>query len=625
MSFDFDYCAIQSHNRLRLLQPQIEERGLYKSGPAYLILCPDLTSATKADDGTPLIKWFHENKQMLTPVTLVPTLPAGATRMRELTPIEMAACTGDTHTLRDVYADLAVELPLDFPSFYVQDGTGSITIVVSRDLNEEEDRRLRDTLERLRLAAQWSIATSSIPLKKADEFTRSPQGDMDLLPARSSKARGMASELSSLVRSDEESWLEHRSSLSNPSANSTTYLPSGFTSKKARCLIDATAFPVTDIRNHLSIYQRVAIVMPLEGSLKRFYSTANVTEDELVQLAQMGRLEFVCPQPIDRYQRRLLERISAEAPASLFLSRRLALATAAECRRRVPLLYPGLTMQERASLLRGLLRAADSIQEAKHRAMAQALMRDFGRIWGTAEALLHRRGAMANSALGIAMPASRLFQAADLPDRTMEFMAAAMTVEWAAALGAAVQPVEAESFSARASTEFFANLYSGLQQDVLPRCAPAHNVRLSEIFAIGRDVPVVDFAKSFTSGEIDRMRAYILGIARHRYREDEARAVTDAFNKEVERYARDSKRIERWDLAGLILTGAGFTASKELGTGAGVVSLGVWVFSRIRKLIEEGRISEPRIVEWVDTTAAELYKTSSDAILVHRLQQRLKG
>lgn len=620
MPFDFEYWAIWSYNRLRLLQPQAEERGLYKSGDQYLIHCPGLTPATKADDRKPLSDWFADNKQLMAPVTLVPALPPEVRRVRELTPVEMAACTGDSHTLRDVYADLAIELPLDFPPYYIQDGHGSIAVVTSRALDAEEDRRLRDTLERLKLAVHWTITTSPTPFKKADEFTRSPQADLDLLPARSSRARGMAPELSRLIRTDEEFWLEHRTRLSSPGAS---LLPSELAPGQARCLVNAATFPTADIRNHLSLYQRVAIVMPLQGSINQFYATAKVTEDEAIQLAQMGRLEFICPQAVDRYPARLLERLAAEAPSSLLLSRRLALATAAECRRRVPLLYPDLTMQERAALLRSLLKSAARNGEAKQRAMLEALIRDLGRIWGSTESMMHRRGAMANFALGIAMPASRLFQAAGFPDRTLELTASAMAVEWAAALGAVVQPTEAVSFSDRPHTEFLANLYSGLNRDALPRCEPSSNVRVSDILTVGRDVPVLDFARSFSNGDIDRLRSFIVRLSKHHYDAGEASAAVGSFNKEVAHYAQDSKRLERWDLMGLVLMASGTTGSPELTMGAGTVSLGIWVFARIKKLVEDGSLSEPAVVRWVDTTLAELYKTSADAVLVHRLKQRL--
>lgn len=623
MSFDFEYWAIWSYNRLRLLQPQVEELGLYKTGDRYVIHCPGLTRTTTADDGKPLVDWFSRNRHLITPVTLAPTLPTDAKRVRELAPVEMAACTGDSHTLRDVYADLAIELPLDFPPYFIESGHGNIIVVTSRSLNEEEAQRLRETLERLKLAVQWSITTSSTPFKKIDEFARNPQGDLDLLPARSSRARGMALELSHLIRADEEFWLEHRNRLTRPSRAPVSLLPATFSSGKARCLVNA-ALSTDDIRNHLSIYQRVSIVMPLQGSLDRFYATAGMTENEAVQLAQLGRLEFLCPQAVDRYSTRLLERLATEAPGSLLLSRRLALATAEECRRRMPLLYPDLTMQERAALLRSLVNRAGKHGNAAQRAMFEALVRDLGRIWGSAESRLHREGAMANPALGIAVPASKLFQAAGLPDRTLELTSSAMAVEWAAALGAVVQPTEMEIFSDRSYTEFLANLYSGLNGDALPRIAPASNVRVSDILAVGRDVPVLDFARSFTGGDIDRLRTFIVQLARHRYDADEAATAVDAFNKEVERYANDSKRLERWDLMGLVLMAGGATASTEAAKVSGIVSLGIWVFTRIKMLIEEGTLSEPNVVRWVDSTLAELYKTSTDAVLVHRLKQRLR-
>jgi hypothetical protein len=624
MPFDFDYGAIWSYNRLRLLQPQVEEHGLYKTGETYQILCPNLDADSKASDETPLLKWFNRMRQILTPIALVRTLSVGAVRMRELTSVEIATCTGAPRTLRDVYASLAVELPADFPSYYIQDETGAITVVVSRALSEDENRRLQDTIDRLKLSVSYSITQSQVPFVKGDEFQRAPQADIDLLPARSAKARGWSKELCDLIRRDEEAWMEHRGQLSRLSAREV--LPSGsFASSDARCLVNAATFPTEDIRNHLSIYQKVAIIAPLASHATQFYGTAKVTEDEVVELARMGRVEFVCPQAVDRYPISLLEKLSSTAPHALLFSRRLALATAADCRQRVPLLYPDLAMKDRAELLRGLLKGLGKVEDTKQRVLLEALIRDIGRIWNDAAELLNRRGAMANAALGIALPMTKMFDAAGLPSRQIELMSAAMAVEWAAAIGATIQPIETPTYSERSYTEVLANLYTGLKYNDVPRMEPTSNVHVKDLLAIGREVPVIDFAKSFTGSDIDRLRGCIRGISQHHYQAEEAQAIIVAFNKEVERYAGNKSRIERWDIAGLVLTVGGTVEAKPVAAVTTAVSLGLWIFSRIKKLIDAGTIKEPIIVDWADKVTATLYRTNPDSVLVHRIRKRLKG
>lgn len=629
MTFDFEIWAIRSYNQFRLLQPQIGERGLYRIGSSFQILCPSLTTSTKTNDGKSLVTWFNnEVRQIITPVSLAPSLPAGAVRVRELTSVEMASCAGGTHTLRDVYADLAVELPSDFPQYYIHDEPGHITVVVSRTLTAEEEQRLRETLERIRLAASWSISTSPTPLKKADEFQRAPQGDLDLLPARSAAMRGWSKDLSHLIRRDEETWMEYRAQL--PRINSKARLLEGsFADSSARCLINAATFPTKDIRNYLSIYQKVAIIAPLDKTIDQFYRSANLTEDELIELAQIGRVEIICPHASDRYPVRLLEKLASSAPASLLLSRRLALATAVDSRHRIPLLYPDLTIKERVELLRSLLKAAARLKDPKQAAVLDAFVRDIGRIWNSTEDLLHRRGAMANAALGITFPMNRMFEAAGLPPRDAELMSAAMTVEWAGAITATVQPIEASGYDERPYTEVIANLYTGLKMGEAPSCAPSSNVRVSDVLAIGSNVPVVDFAKSFRSAEIERLRTCLHDLTLHQYRKDAVEDSVVAFNKEVSRYAGAAGRIERWDFMGLILTGAGAlppaaTGVKEIATAGTIVSLGLWMINRLKRLIEDGMITDPTIMAWVETTLAALYSTTPEAILVQRLQQRLK-
>lgn len=621
MSFDFDYWAIWSYNRLRLLQPHIPEEGLFKLGERYFIHCPGLNAAMKSREGELIDKWFKDNKHMITPIELAPEKPTGATRIRKLTNVELAACTGTSHTIRDIYSDLSVELPSSFPNFAINDGTGSITVIVSKNLSEDEATRLREVMGRLKLAVTWTVKVDP-NLGSDDGFERSAQGDLDILPARSAAARGYGRELTELVRQDEERWLANRSQLARSGLDKSS-LPNAFSGEDARCLINAATFPVDDIRNHLSIYQKVAIIAPLGSKAKQFYASANLTEDELVKLAEMGRVEVVCPQAVDRYPIRLLEKLSATAPASLVLSRSLALATVVDSRQRIPLLYPNLSMRDRATLLRSLLNATAVMKEEGQRKMTEAFLLDLGRIWNSAEELLHRRGAMANSALGIALPTSEFFSASGLPSKAIEFVSAAMSVEWAAAMRAAVQPIQRDTFTDRPYIEILATLYSGLRRDGFPRCEASTNVQVDEVLSVGRDVPIIDFAKSFTGGDIDRFRSCIRRISGHQYDEDETRSAAASFNAEVQRYASDAQRIERWDLIGLILVGGG-SLNPTAATGAAAISLGVWALSRIKTLIEEGKIKNPEIVRWTDQLSAMLYSNSPDAVLVNRLKRRLK-
>lgn len=616
---NLDYCANWSYNRFRFFQPQIPEEGLYKLGEYYYIHCPNLTHLSVARDGTSLTKWFADNKYMITPVFLVSSLPAGAIRMREITRAETFSCVGMSHTVRDIYTDLAVELPEEFPLFAIKDGVGSVTVLVERNLTADEHVRLNETLQRLKLAAPYVIAVdSTLSLAKGDDFWRIPNfGDIDLMPARAAKTRGFSKRLSGLIRKDEEYWLENRTQLSK-------LLPSsGADSDNSyKCLINSSNFPAADIRNYLSLYDKVAFVAPLVDFTNEFYTTAKVNEDELVELARMGRVELLFPQAVDRYSLKLMERIAEAAPASMMLSRKLAVATIRDCRNRIPILYPDLSMRERADLMRGLLKAALAIKDPKQRAMEEAFVVEIGRIWNLAEELLHRRGAMANAVLGIASPLSEYFSAAGLPSRNIEFDFAAMTVEWAAALKANVYPVQTAGFSERPYTEILASLYSGNRKGDFPRCESLPNVQINDLLAVGREVPVLDFAKSFKGEEIARFRACVNSISKHQYNLDETKAAVTAFNKEVERYAGNAARVNKWELLGLVLSAGSFVP--KVATPATIMSIGVYFIELMKRLVNDGTISNPLVVEWMDGVTSTLMSTTTDAVLVCRLKERLR-
>jgi hypothetical protein len=92
-----------SYERLQLLQPHIDVKGLWAYGDWFYAVCPDLQPNTVTLDGTPLEKWFDdEGKAMGSPTRLVSSAPPGASLVPERTIEERIDMIGYPLTVRNI-------------------------------------------------------------------------------------------------------------------------------------------------------------------------------------------------------------------------------------------------------------------------------------------------------------------------------------------------------------------------------------------------------------------------------------------------------------------------------------------------------------------------------------------
>lgn len=616
---NFDYDALWSYDNFRFAQLHVREEGVYKIGHSYYILCPDITAETLARDNTLLEKWFSHNKSVLCDVRLVSSLPEGAEIVKELAPVQRASSAGVPRTIGQLYCDLALELPPDFPDFALHNPERNLVIVTGKELSSADKNRLKDSYERMKLPIPYQLAVDP-NLTMGASHTRS-QGDIDLLPARKAKAMGFSKELQHLMREDEEYWLEMRGKYHNTNKIA---LPKGFGHQESRCLINASTSAPKDIRNYLSLYQKVAIVVPLDPYANEFFAGAGLSEAELVELAALARVEFILPQPIDRYPVRLLERLAEVAPHAMLFSRRLALATALDCRKRNPLLYVNMPHKERSQVLRSLLVEVRKLSDLRKRAICEDFLFELGRIWCHSEEMLHRRGAMGNSALGMAFPVSKLIAAISGRELGLELSSAAMSVEWGGAIRSMVSPVEDHGYSDRRAMELIATIYSAMPSG-MGMAVPAPNVNVDDVLAIGKHIPVVEFAKSFSGADIERFRSLMHNLSSHRYDAAEMGKAVQSFNSAVKQYESGVERLEKWNIAGtLVLNAAGLAANPKVSAAVATVSFGTWTIAVLRKLVNDGVLSNPEIRAWIDSAEGELLGVPPDAVLVSRIKNQLR-
>lgn len=601
-----------SYERLLLQQPHIRTEGLWKHGDRFFILCPGLSSL-QADNGKPLNGWFQSAIKVAgAPVILADAIPDGAVRVLARSVDDLAQARGDAITVRDATADLALALPVEFPTFVLSDAAAgsAFTITVPRELSEEEQESLQKAYKALAISDTFRVAVDP-KLHPTRGFRRMPAGDLDLVPSKFLPS-AFTSAVRWLIEADEEGWRANRVSLfTAPDKAPKSYLPNDIRQKVSRCLVDAGAFPPANLRTFLPMYRETVIAMPFADSYARALQSFNVSEADLLTLAESGHVRFVLPQSVDRYPASLVNAVAERSPNALLFSRTLAAATAAETRRRIPLLFPPIGVEERYQFLSAL---HDAASQAPNPALAKAISNGLRDVWDSCDSMIARRGAHGVSSVGAARVISAAIEALSGRNLALELGHAAGYVEWAAALGATAFPVQVEGYSEQRHAELCASIYSGVENKDVPVNFGAVDVVLTSILGIANDAPVTDIVSAFTGADVDRLRGVVTGIAETNLDPDFLAQAVAEFNDRVRRYEKHTKNQSSHDVVAL----AG--AVVPLAThhpAAAFASFGAWVLNQLFKNLPGGRATD-----WIRGVNAW---SRPDVVLVSRLRRELKS
>lgn len=199
-------------------------------------------------------------------------------------------------------------------------------------------------------------------------------------------------------------------------------------------------------------------------------------------------------------------------------------------------------------------------------------------------------------------------------DYGVEFMDAELGVNYAAAIGA--NCISYNTYNNAPFMAVLANLYSGIPKDFLIGNQQSANTAIENILAISEDIPVVDFASNFQSGDINRFHQLIYGLTKHKKNEDELAEGIRRFNEEVRHYAGKQGNMSEFDLRGFLVDGA---------TAAGGVSLPFsgWFIERVLHLIGKAGKRNATVRKIEDYLSAYNTVTIPDAVLVARMRDQL--
>lgn len=557
MSYD-DHYARWSYEQLLLRQPHIEFRGLWRLGHLHFIVCPQIETA-KTAEGTDLRPWFNHNCRVITaPVQLVASSPPDAEQVPERSATDYAALSGAPRTRRDILVDLGIALPSPFPAFTLQESGHDILLLTKQPLTPEQIEQARLAYASLGCYPRLDFHVNSEWDIDQDAFrNKSGQGDIDLIPSRHLPGScGQA--LRSLVEEDEQFWADNKNEvLTTFHVGATALLPDQWVSpKKLGCFVDATVFQTENIRTYLSLYDTVHLALPLENTFEANCRAMGITQKELCELVETDRLKVVLPQPIDRYPVDWINEVADAAPQNLLLSRRLAAATIADARRRVPILYPPLGPAERYRLLHAAAAHAEALAGSAKKEYLIRFVAQLGQVWSQAEWSVQSRGAMGTGPLGIGSLAAAIYQEAAGQDLRLEFWTAAQKVEWAAVLGSHAFPFFSEGYNETAACDLVASIYNpplGKQHMV---ARPTELSAITGLLAVDNRVSVIEFAKEFSSATIRRLRDIVLRLTYDNPSPENLAEAIQSFNAEVHHYEKRPDRLTKLNIVGVVSAGA---------------------------------------------------------------------
>lgn len=611
--YDDDYYSSRwSYDRLRTTQPHVETQGLWFYNDIYYIKCTDLSVMPLNEEMLSLEDYFVKKvKAMGTQMKLVEQVPEGAERIDDRSLQEVVQVVGTLLNQNDFDDQLALLIPPSFPPyrFGFEQGKGWI-LEVEKTISDSEYQSFLSSLTKLFAKPKNIIVEVN---KNVSAKHQKIMTGLDLVPSRRSSF-SVTPELKKLWENDEQLWVDQSVSVLSSNDFNESLLPRNWHKNGASCLLDLSISTSHDIRNYLTMYRTINIVVPLANFHERVLLSLNVSQEELVELVIMGRVKLLFPQNIERYNRKFLENLAGVAPNSLMFSRQLALRTIIDSRHRNPLLYPILETEDKQLLLAFLHNTALKVKDHNLQSWLKSLAFELSRIWEESTSTISFRGAMGTGQVGYAALIAAMIKSQTGQDYALELITSSTSVEWAGALNSTLCPVGDKTTIT--NTETLANMYSGVSTGRKMELMSSPNLATENILTIAKDVPVLELATAFKGADIDRFQNMIQRISQHQLPEEQ-NEIIEAFNKTVKSFERNKNRTNFWDIKG-VLVDIGTTAASM------TIPLAGLMMNIIGEALEYVGGSSKPVGDFLDKTQAKIYGSAPDAILVSRMKDQVK-
>lgn len=185
----------------------------------------------------------------------------------------------------------------------------NIEIYVSSETSDEQVESMKSRL------AELDIATDDIRVMKSDAKPIKKSRDnnidnpfIDRLAIHINKDYAL-----SLVETDY--WLENAEEIYEGKIKRVT-MPH-YRANQKKCFIDASMFDCADIRKPLLLYDTVYLGMPLGGHFQDFLAKQNISENELLDLCDRGKLVIVLTSDEKRYDKKFIKNVYANSPLNI--------------------------------------------------------------------------------------------------------------------------------------------------------------------------------------------------------------------------------------------------------------------------------------------------------------------
>jgi hypothetical protein len=602
---------IWNYNNFRITQYHLEIEGLYKLNNRYYILCPNITKDATSVDGQNLFEWFRQHSIIGTGTTLVNTLPSNAIKLEDNSKIDESNFAGAPRNFTFFYDDLLSFLPKDFPEFKIGDNNTGITFFYTKVvLDPNQEQSLEETIHKLKM----SILLETKVIDNLEDVEQHIITD-DFRLLRHSKSFGFNSAgIKKIWEEDEDFWIEKRSNILNHSTIKDDFYQEGFSTKQSSCLVTDYIHP-QNLRNFITLYNTTYLNLPSLENYDNYLKQLEVTESDLFHLANLGKVRFILPKPLYVYHPRMIELISELPSNSYLLSRRLASITILDLRKRNPLLFPTFDNETKYKLLYELNKKKETGTLPSE--FSANFLGHLSEIWGNYFEDVHRAGANALTTYSSYHFLDGFFSS-HKKDLGLELLDSIPSVNYGAALQANVIPKYWGGYNDEKLVTMIANLYSGLPKGFVPHNLPFSNISVDKILVINKDVPIIDLAKTFSNGDIDKFRTLIFNLTEHKKDEVELEKSLKIFNEHVKNYESSSKRRNNIDLEGFLIDGS-------LAINNVNIPLATWVIDRTTKMLSDVGIKSGTIQALIDNIeAVRTGVVLPEAVLVARMRNQLK-
>lgn len=603
---ELDRCpsdVFMDYETLCLNQPQLNITGIWKKEKFYYIVCVGHGKDAYSLNGQDFEEWFRKHKVIASPTRISAYIPPDAKKIRILNEKEIADLAGTPRNLTFFYYDLLLSLPKSFPDFKLKDENGAITVYSNGGLSDKETAQFNEALQVMNIKLDLHFET--IPLLGYSQRLL----DTPLLLTPSKLLVNANSRIKEIWEEDEDFWLSNKYKLLEKNSTKKDLFSDKFIIAKSSCVVTDSNKP-GNIRNYLSLYNIVYLRLPILEFQEQFFLDLRCTDKELISLCQRGRVKLIADQPIHRYENRVLNILSELESSDFILSRRLAAVNVIDIRKRLPFMFPTFDIDTKYEILHLLHKIL------KDHVPGDDLYKIFeclAIMWGNYFENIQRMGAYGMLNFGAYRFFDLMFRKAG-KDYGVEFMDAEPGVNYAASLGSHCVP--SNSFNNEPYVNVIANLYSGMPKNFVRGNQLLANTAVENILVVSNDIPVLDFAKSFNSGDIDRFHNLIYGLTKHIKDENELLSSIEQFNKEIRHYVNDSKSLGAADVRGFIIDGA--TAVSQTS-----IPFAGWFVERVTSLLNAAGRRNSAIRKVQDYLSGFVSDTKPDAVLVARMRDQL--